>query len=167
MSSTSRLPFWRLAVCWLAVLVASTLPVAADDAAVIEACLKSAYAAENGKPHDCIGRLADACLDKPENQSTHAMSACSNTEGDIWDALLNAEYQRLLGAVEGKAKDDIVKAQRQWVSLRDADCAIPYALFDGGTMAQPIGANCVMQSTAERMLQVRAWREMVDPEGKD
>ena len=163
MSSTSRLPFWRLAVCWLALLAACTLPAAADDAAVIEACLKSADA-DDGKPHDCIGRVADACLDKSENQSTHAMMACSDSETKIWDALLNAEYQRLLGAVEGKTKDDIVKAQRQWVGLRDADCAIPYALFDGGTMAQPIGANCVMANTAERMLQVRAWRMMVQPE---
>ena len=163
MSLTSRLPLWRLAVCWLALFVASALPAAADDAAVIEACLKSADA-DDGKPHDCIGRVADACLDKPENQSTHAMMACSDSETKIWDALLNAEYQRLLGAVEGKTKDDIVKAQRQWVGLRDADCAIPYALFDGGTMAQPIGANCVMANTAERMLQVRAWRMMVGAE---
>ncbi|MTD93246.1 DUF1311 domain-containing protein [Hyphomicrobium sp. xq] len=163
MSSTSRLPLWRLAVCCLALLVACTLPAAADDAAVIEACLKSADA-DNGKPHDCIGRIADACLDKPENQSTHAMSACSNREAEIWDSLLNTEYQRLLGAVEGKAKDDIVKAQRQWIGLRDADCAISYELFDGGTMAQPIGANCLMANTAERMLQVRAWRMMVQPE---
>jgi uncharacterized protein YecT (DUF1311 family) len=163
MSSTSRLPLSRLAVCWLALLVACTLPAAADDATVIEACLKSADA-DTGKPHDCIGRVADACLDKPENQSTHAMVACSNREAEIWDGLLNTEYQRLLGAVEGKAKDDIVKAQRQWIGLRDADCAIPYELFDGGTMAQPIGANCVMANTAERMLQVRAWRMMVQPE---
>jgi uncharacterized protein YecT (DUF1311 family) len=163
MPLTSRLPLWRLAVYWLALLVTCTLPAAADDAAVIEACLKSADA-DDGKPHDCIGRVADACLDKPENQSTHAMMACSDSETKIWDALLNTEYQRLLGAVEGKTKDDIVKAQRQWVGLRDADCAIPYALFDGGTMAQPIGANCVMANTAERMLQVRAWRMMVGAE---
>ena len=163
MSSTSRLPLRRLAACLLALLVARPFPVAADDAGVIEACLKSADA-DGGKPHDCIGRVADACLAKPENQSTHAMVACFNKETDIWDALLNTEYQRLLRVVEGKAKEDVVKAQRQWVGLRDADCAIPYALFDGGTMAQPIGADCVMSNTAERMLQVRAWRMMVQPE---
>jgi uncharacterized protein YecT (DUF1311 family) len=164
MASMSGMSLARLDVCLLALAVACALPAKADDTAVIEACLKAAYAAENGKPQDCIGRVADACLDKPENQSTHAMMACSDNETKIWDGLLNTEYQRLLGAVEGKAKDDIVKAQRQWVGLRDADCAIPYALFDGGTMAQPIGANCVMANTAERMLQVRAWRMMVQPE---
>jgi uncharacterized protein YecT (DUF1311 family) len=145
----------------MAILTMNAPAVRADDAQVIRACLQ---AADNGKPHDCIGRIADACLDKPESQSTHAMVACFNNEADIWDALLNAEYQRLLGVIEGKAKEDVVKAQRQWVVLRDADCAIPYALFDGGTMAQPIGADCLMSNTAERMLQVRAWRLMVQPE---
>ena len=146
-----------------ALLLADVTPAVADDAEVIAACLKSADA-DNGKPRDCIGRLADACLDKPENQSTHAMVSCSSKETEIWDRLLNTEYQRLLAAVEGKAKDDIVKAQRQWIGLRDSDCAIPDALFEGGTMAQPIAANCVMENTAERMLQVRAWRMMVQPE---
>ena len=75
MASMWGMSLSRLAVCSLALLVAYTLPAAADDAAVIEACLKSAYA-DNGKPQDCIGRVADACLDKPENQSTHAMSGC-------------------------------------------------------------------------------------------
>jgi uncharacterized protein YecT (DUF1311 family) len=147
----------------MAILTMNTPAVHADDAQVISACLEAAFN-DNGKPHDCIGRISDACLDKPQNQSTHAMVACSDKEAKIWDNLLNAEYQRLLGAVDGKAKDDIVKAQRQWIGLRDADCAIPYELFEGGTLAQPIGANCVMANTAERMLQVRAWREMVQPE---
>jgi uncharacterized protein YecT (DUF1311 family) len=144
-------------------LVALSLPADADDAEAIAACLKSAYA-DGTDAHVCIGRVADPCLAKPENQSTHDMLACIGRETKIWDDLLNAEYQRLLGAVEGKAKDDIVKAQRQWIGQRDLDCAIPYALFDGGTMAQPIGANCVLAQIANRMMQVRSWREMVQPE---
>ena len=144
-------------------LVTLALPACADDAEVIEACLTTAYSG-GGDAHVCIGRVADPCLEKPENQSTHDMMACSDKETKIWDAMLNAEYQRLLNAVEGKAADDIVKAQRQWIGLRDADCAIPYQLFEGGTMSQPISANCVLAHTANRMMQVRSWREMVQPE---
>lgn len=135
----------------------------ADGTQVISSCLKSAFA-ENKDARTCAGLVANACLDKPGNESTHAMVACNDRETKIWDDLLNAEYQRLLGAVEGKAKDDIVKAQRQWIGLRDMDCSVPHALFEGGTMAQPIGASCIMENTAERMLQVRAWRMMVQPE---
>ena len=72
--------------------------------------------------------------------------------------------KKITKAMEMIAASRIVKAQRQWIGLRDADCAIPYELFEGGTLAQPIGANCVMANTAELMLQVRAWREMVQPE---
>jgi uncharacterized protein YecT (DUF1311 family) len=135
----------------------------ADDAEIIASCLKSALA-DNTDARQCIGRVANPCLDNPADQSTHGMVACNDRETKVWDDLLNTEYQRLLAAVEGKTKDDIVKAQRQWVGLRDMDCLIPYALFEGGTMAQPIGANCVLENTAERMLQVRAWREMMQPE---
>lgn len=159
--------------CYRFVLLAGALALAsaaatarADDAEVITSCVKSAFAA-NTDARACIGRVASPCLDNPENQSTHAMIACNDRETKVWDGLLNDEYQRLLGAIEGKTKDDVVKAQRQWIGLRDMDCAIPYALFDGGTMAQPIGANCVLESTAERMLQVRAWREMIMPDEKN
>lgn len=154
------------ALAVLLTLAALTTLAHADDAEVIGSCVKAAFAA-NTDARACVGRVATPCLDNPDNQSTHAMVACNDKETKIWDGLLNEEYQRLLGAVEGQAKDDVVKAQRQWIGLRDMDCAIPYALFDGGTMAQPIGANCVLESTAERMLQVRAWREMVQPEERN
>jgi len=138
-----------------AIMAASAVAARADDPAVINACLKKAYAG-NSNARTCVGLVADPCLEQAENQSTHGMVACNDRETKIWDGLLNTEYQRLLAAVQGKTKDDIVKAQRQWMRLRDSDCAIPYALFEGGTMAQPIGANCIMANTADRMLQVRA-----------
>jgi uncharacterized protein YecT (DUF1311 family) len=153
----------RVIAATLIVVVATASGALADDTDVINACLKQAFG-ENSDARACVGRIANACLEKPENQSTHAMVACNDRETKVWDDLLNAEYQRLLGAVEGKAKDDVAMAQRHWITQRDMDCAIPYALFEGGTMAQPIGASCLMENTAERMLQIRAWREMVQPE---
>ena len=41
---------------------------------------------------------------------------------------------------------------------------MPYEIFEGGTMAQPIAANCALAHTADRMLQVRAWLQMVQLE---
>jgi uncharacterized protein YecT (DUF1311 family) len=158
----SRMPLYRRAACLVALLIATA--AAAGDADVINACLKSAYSGDHGEAHACIGLVADPCLQKPENQSTQAMVACTDSETKIWDALLNAEYDRLLGVLQGKAADDVRQAQRVWITLRDADCAVPYQLFEGGTMAQPIGANCVLAHTANRMMQVRSWREMVQPE---
>lgn len=157
---------FHIALAALLTLTAVASTARADDAAAISTCLKLAFT-DNTDARKCVGRVANPCLEQPDSQSTHAMVACHARETKVWDGLLNAEYQRLLGAVEGKTKDDIVKAQRQWVGLRDMDCAIPYALFEGGTMAQPIGADCLLENTAERMLQVRAWRQMIQPEEKD
>lgn len=156
------MPACLYVACLLALLMATA--ASANDTDVINACLKSAYSGDHGEAHACIGIVADPCLQKPENQSTQSMVACTDTETKIWDGLLNAEYERLLGALQGKAADDVRQAQRVWITLRDADCAVPYELFDGGTMAQPIGANCLLSHTANRMMQVRSWREMVQPE---
>jgi uncharacterized protein YecT (DUF1311 family) len=155
-----------VALAGVLTLAAFALSAAARDAEVIDACLKEAYAA-NSNASSCAGLVSDPCLAQSENQSTHGMVACIERETQVWDGLLNSEYQRLLNVVKGKAKDDIIKTQRQWVALRNSDCAIPDALFEGGTMAQPMAASCIMQNTADRMLQVRAWRQMVQPEDAD
>ena len=47
----------------MAVLTMNAPTVRADDAQVIRACLQAADA-DNGKPHDRIGRIADACLEQ-------------------------------------------------------------------------------------------------------
>ena len=73
-------------------LATLALPACADDAEVIETCVTTAYSS-GGDAHVCIGRVADPCLQKPENQSTHDMMACSDKETKIWDAMLNSEYQ--------------------------------------------------------------------------
>ncbi|MCZ7593480.1 MAG: DUF1311 domain-containing protein [Hyphomicrobium sp.] len=92
------------------------------------------------------------------------MVDCINRETKIWDNLLNDEYGRLMKMLSAKAAEDVRKAQRIWITSRDADCAVPYEIFEGGTMAQPIAANCVLAHTANRMMQVRSWLEMVQPD---
>jgi uncharacterized protein YecT (DUF1311 family) len=55
-------------------------------------------------------------------------------------------------------------AQRSWLKTRDADCGVPYEIYEGGTMAQPIAASCALNQTAMRALQMRDWREMAQPQ---
>lgn len=149
--------------CSLALAMTCPLPARADDAATIGACLKSEYEAGRDA-HVCIGRVSDPCLETPDAQSTVGMVDCINRETKIWDNLLNDEYGRLMKMLSAKAAEDVRKAQRIWITSRDADCAVPYEIFEGGTMAQPIAANCVLAHTANRMMQVRSWLEMVQPD---
>jgi uncharacterized protein YecT (DUF1311 family) len=114
--------------------------------------------------HACIGRIADPCLNDPAGQSTVGMVECTDKETKIWDAMLNEEYARLLGLIAAPAAEAVRKAQRLWIETRDADCRVAYDIFEGGTIAQPIAARCMLDHTADRALQVRSWREMAQPE---
>ena len=155
------LGFLALAVA-LATL-ASQKPALADDAATINACLQKERGA-NRSGRDCIGRVSDPCLKLSGNETTQGMVECVDSETKVWDNLLNADYQRVLGAVGTKAAESIRQSERAWIALRDADCGVPYEIYEGGTMARIDGASCVLERTAERVLQLRVWYEMAHPE---
>ena len=91
-------------------------PAAADDAATINACLKKEHdAARSGR--DCIGRISDPCLRQPGHESTTGMVECVDTETKVWDDLLNADYQRLLGARGQEHTADRVLQLRTWYEM--------------------------------------------------
>lgn len=92
------------------------------------------------------------------------MVDCINRETKIWGDLLNDEYGRVMKLLSDKAAEDVRKTQRIWITSRDSDCAVPYEIFEGSTMAQPIAANCALAQTANRMMQARSWLEIVKGE---
>lgn len=140
-----------------------SIPAAADDAGKIKACLKTEHdAGHTGR--DCIGIVSDPCLQKPGNEPTQSMVECVDRETKVWDDFLNADYQRLLGSLEGNAAESVRQAERAWIAARDADCKVPYDIYEGGTMARLDGANCALDHTATRVLQLRVWQEMAHPE---
>ena len=77
---------------------------------------------------------------------------------------LNADYQRLLGSLEGKAADSVRDAERAWIAARDADCKVPYDIYEGGTIARLDGASCLLDHTATRVLQLHVWQTMAKPD---
>jgi uncharacterized protein YecT (DUF1311 family) len=113
-----RNPAGPLAAAVLVAMLAFIPPAAADDVATINACLKTEHDA-NRSGRDCIGRISDHCLQLPGNESTTSMVQCVDTEADVWDGLLNGDYQRLLGALGDKAADSVRQAERAWIAARD------------------------------------------------
>lgn len=152
-----------LAIALTASWVESTVCAQADDSEIIAACVQGERDAGR-PPLNCVGRVSDPCLESSEGQSTAGMVACTDKETKVWDEMLNEEYGRLIGLLSSKAAEAVRQAQRDWIALRDADCKVPYEIFEGGTMAQPIAANCVLTHTADRAMQVRAWRDMAQPQ---
>jgi uncharacterized protein YecT (DUF1311 family) len=154
-----------LAVVVLSSVLRAACPAAQaeDPKAVITTCLDAARVA-NKSGRDCIGKISDPCLEGGGAESTTAMVECMHRETEIWDGLLNADYDALLKGVPAPAAASIRQAQRAWIALRDADCKVPYDIFEGGTIARIDGASCLLNHTGERVLQVRVWRQMAHPE---
>jgi uncharacterized protein YecT (DUF1311 family) len=112
----------------------------------------------------CIGRIADPCAETPDGQSTVGEVACAQKETTVWDHVLNDEYGRLLHLLKPEAAEDVRKAQRIWITSRDADCRVPYYFYEGGSIVQILGARCMLDHTAGRAILIRSWREMAQGE---
>ncbi len=147
------LVIWGCVAAWPA--LAEQSPEAA-----IAACLNGG----GSNPHACIGVAADACAKTPDGQSTVGESKCAQDEASAWDGRLNTDYKALLGLLKPEVAEDLRKAQRIWVTSRDADCRVPYYFYDGGSIVQILGARCLMDRTAERALLIRSWLQMAKGE---
>jgi uncharacterized protein YecT (DUF1311 family) len=147
----------------LAAMTAQVPPAAADDADAITACI-AAKSKVDEDAHACIGLISDPCLKGHDGETTTGMVECMDRESKVWDDLLNADYQRLLKALPAAAADSVRQAQRAWLALRDADCKVPYEIYEGGSMARIDSASCVLAHTGERVLQLRIWSRMARPE---
>ncbi|WP_127109784.1 lysozyme inhibitor LprI family protein [Pararhodobacter zhoushanensis] len=164
----------------LALAVAMIMPAAAQAEEPfagfmtgVAACLDASE--DEAAARACIGVGSGACMDgAPGGQSTVGMMSCLLAERDAWDVLLNEEYQsartaaRQMDAAEQPANpefavraDRLRDAQRAWIAFRDANCAMEYAVWGGGSMRQITGADCQMQMTAERTIQLRSLRQML------
>ncbi len=143
-----------------------TVPVAADEAGEIRACLAGA-----AQPMECVGLTVGPCTERPGGETTVGMVECINAEHGAWDAILNEEYRATMSALRAEdatgdlAAPDMTRegtlrqAQRAWIVFRDAECRAQYARWGMGSLRQIVGANCVMVETAERAIELRQMRE--------
>ena len=149
-------------------------PAAAQEswvyAPMVAACVERLQA--DGGPESCIGDAATACMSgEADGETTVGMMFCMLGERDVWDVVLNDEYQlardfaRVSDAEDltlfpeyAVRADQLLAAQRAWIAFRDANCAMEYGLWGAGSMRQIAGASCHMQMTAERALELRSYR---------
>ncbi len=100
----------------------------------------------------CIGRFSAACLAHAENQTTVGMERCYLDEYRAWDVLLNRHYR---DRPRGQGADAMQQVQRAWITYRDRKCAYFQIHYSGGSMARWLGAQCMMDTTARRAIELR------------
>lgn len=121
----------------------------------------------------CIGEMASTCMETEEGgHSTLGMTSCLSGEAQIWDRFLNEEYQATRSFAAAMDEDEreyfpefarrveaLQVAQRAWIAFRDAECDLSYAEWGSGSMRNIAWADCNLQMTAERTIELRAMRE--------
>lgn len=125
----------------------------AQDKATIETCIETAQRNAQ-RANVCIGTAAQACESLPEMASTMGMRDCYERENAYWDEMLNDRYQKLLVNFSKTNAEKLRAMQRTWIAWRTQKCEMPYMLFEGGSMAGPMAAYCVMETTGERALEL-------------
>jgi uncharacterized protein YecT (DUF1311 family) len=85
------------------------------------------------------------------------MTACAEREYRVADQKLNQVYRQLQSKLSGKQKPRMTNAQLAWIKFRDANCDYERGAFEGGTMANSIGTNCLARMTEQRTKELEAY----------
>ncbi len=137
-----------------ALALAAPSPAAAETLVErIDACVAE-LGAYGDHVEQCLGLHAQPCMEEEENFTTVGMVGCMATEAEAWETIMAREVRRLLPRLDEEQKAALQEAQAAWSAFRDADCAFPQVLVRG-TLAQPWSADCVMQHTARRAMEIR------------
>lgn len=148
-----------LRVCLLVLLAVVTSAQAQEptpaDYATLQSCLEAARDA-GVRGDQCIGTASDACMTEPDGQTTMGMVACAMREEAVWDEQLNFAYGELRDLLDKAAADELRDIQRLWIKWRDGACALPIALYQGGSAHRPAMAFCTMRETARRAIDLSA-----------
>lgn len=154
-------------MCLPAAVAIVTSPAAVADAAgdaevaVVQSCLDTGARNSDDERRECKDVISRACLDETV-ATTVGMVQCADRETKAWDAILNRDYNTLMARLDDAQREKLGAAQRAWIAFRDADCAFPYAFFEGGTIAHPIGAGCMLDHTAERVIDLRGYLDWME-----
>lgn len=152
------------------------LPVQAyateHEVAIYGAVLDSCYAAagDDAALSDCVGQMATTCMDSQDGgHSTLGMTMCAMAEAQIWDKYLNIECRATMAGLTemdtdeaeyfpefAKRAESLRAAQRAWISFRDAECGLDYAMWGSGSMRHIAASNCQLEMTAARTIKLRS-----------
>ena len=124
-----------------------------QDKATIEACL--AKARRNSQhARGCIGEATRVCETLREMANQAGIQDCMKREAAYWDKILNDRYQQLLANISKKNTVKLKAMQRSWLAWRKEKCKLAYMIYEGGSMARVMAANCMMETTGIRALEL-------------
>ena len=119
------------------------------DIAEFQRCLEVADGDDNISRNECIGVASAKCIG--EYFSASGKATCWSMETELWDDMLNHDYQELRNfSPSNTFKNELKIAQIAWIKFRDADCGLYSAMGIGGAPESQLYEGCKMDHTARR-----------------
>ena len=114
-------------------------------ASVAALAIPAAAAAAAAAPPPPVIKEGFTLLPCPKNpQTTLALEGCAEHRIVKSDAIINAKVKRIYGMLRtNAAKTHFVLGERAWLSYRKANCQSRSDVYEGGTLAGVVFANCV------------------------
>ncbi|MCT7957969.1 lysozyme inhibitor LprI family protein [Laspinema palackyanum] len=102
----------------------------------------------------------------PRSQSE--MNACAGERWQASDRELNEIYQAVIPELSNTRRQQLVTAQRAWITFRDSECTFYSSFAEGGTMQPMLRSGCLADLTDIRTFELYqySWGEIPPAEGQ-
>ena len=97
----------------------------------------------------CFGRIRAACMKRPDAETTTGTVACAENEKRLWDERVQALAASLRAAASPGQIAALDAASAQFEHWRAAKCAYAATLYEGGSLARIVAAECALETTAD------------------
>lgn len=155
-----------LATCGL--VLALMLPLSSahgqeeSDTGTVEAGTKvrqclDAVGKAGSDPRACVGVMADACLEQPQNSEPDASEACIVGETGIWQELLQSRFEEARKALPDESATRLEEVQASWATYRDQLCEIGTVIYSDQALVAVWRANCLLEETGRRAIELGAF----------
>ncbi len=104
------------------------------------------------------GVIAQPQLNCNNPQTQSSMNACAQQRWQATDRELNRIYQSLTPQLSNTRRQQLVTAQRAWITFRDSECAFSSSLAEGGSMQPMLLYGCLGGLTETRNSELNQYR---------
>jgi len=106
------------------------------------------------------------CPDAKNPRTTVGMIGCAERVTVRADRKINGIAKVVFALLRGDAaRRHFIKAQRAWLTYRNADCASVSDKYEGGTLARVVAADCTARRTAQHLKETSAFERLLQSEG--
>jgi uncharacterized protein YecT (DUF1311 family) len=86
------------------------------------------------------------------------MNACEGQRWQTSDRQLNQLYQALIPQLSNSRRQQLVTAQRAWITFRDSECSFYSSFAEGGSMQPMLYSGCLADLTDIRNSEIDQYR---------